>query len=169
MAAESTSFVPNKWITMPSDLWSFTLDFYARPGIEQACLDLQARGGNVCLLLLGIWLDKRGVVWEASRTQQIVELAGPWDEAVVQPLRQLRTNWRAAASSDATLGGMRDEIKALELKAEHELLTRLEMLAQDWPVQITRGEHQWLTALAGEAGGLSRDALNKLRVAADQA
>ncbi|WP_122564226.1 DUF2390 domain-containing protein, partial [Pseudomonas viridiflava] len=36
---------------MPTDLWSFTLDFYARPGAEQACPTLQTSGANVCAVL----------------------------------------------------------------------------------------------------------------------
>lgn len=71
MAAESTSFVLNRWITMPSALWSFTLDFYARPGVEQACLTLQANGANVCMVLCGVWLGTRDVACDAQRVAQI--------------------------------------------------------------------------------------------------
>jgi len=152
---------------MPSDLWSFTLDFYARANVEQACLDLQGHGANVCLLLFGIWLDKRGVSYEAPRLQSITGLSTSWDETVVRPLRQLRTQWRTAASTDATLSDLRDEVKKLELKAEQELLRRLEHLAEGWPTQRVQNEHRWLSALAGEAGGLSRDALTALRATAD--
>lgn len=153
---------------MPTDLWSFTLDFYSRPGVEQACLDLQSHGANVCLLLFGIWLDQRSAEFEAARVHASVELTWPWEAEVVRPLRELRTQWRTAASTDATLSGMREAIKKLELKAEQELLQRLEHLANGWPNEATRNKHQWLAALAGEAAGLSRDALDTLRAAADQ-
>ncbi|KPY50662.1 Uncharacterized protein ALO48_04472 [Pseudomonas syringae pv. rhaphiolepidis] len=51
---------------MPSALWSFTLDFYARPGVEQACLTLQANGANVCMVLAGSGLAR--ATWRAMRS-----------------------------------------------------------------------------------------------------
>ncbi|CDM38827.1 hypothetical protein PPSAL_0210 [Ectopseudomonas oleovorans] len=43
------------------DLWNFALELYARAGVEQACLELQDTGSDVCLLLTGAWLQRRGV------------------------------------------------------------------------------------------------------------
>ena len=43
------------------DLWNFALELYAREGVEQACLELQETGSDVCLLLTGAWLQRRGV------------------------------------------------------------------------------------------------------------
>jgi uncharacterized protein (TIGR02444 family) len=85
-------------MTMLSDLWSFTLDFYARPGVEQACLNLQANGANVCALLCGVWMDRRGVQFDPERARQIGQLADPWHEQVVGPLRDIRTRWKADAT-----------------------------------------------------------------------
>ncbi len=65
---------------MPSALRSFTLDFYARPGVEQACLTLQANGANVCMVLCGVWLGTRDVACDAQRVAQIKQLATPWHD-----------------------------------------------------------------------------------------
>ena len=80
---------------MSSDLWSFSLSTYARPGVEPACLQLQSADINVCLLLCGLWLGERGVACNEHRLQQLRSVAEPWDADVVQPLRALRAYHRA--------------------------------------------------------------------------
>jgi uncharacterized protein (TIGR02444 family) len=154
---------------MHADLWSFTLDFYAQPGIEDACLSLQASGANVCLLLCGVWLMHRDVACTAQRAQEIGQLATPWHDDVVRPLRELRTQWRHAARNDPQLSAFRERIKALELEAERELLMRLQAHTQGWLAAGTTSHEDWLTCLAGEAAQKNRDALHVLRVAAGQA
>jgi len=150
---------------MSSDLWSFTLKTYARPGVEGACLQLQAVGANVCLLLCAAWLGERGTACNEQRLHQLQALAGPWHESVVQPLRQLRTQWRSAASEDAELGILREQVKTLELEAERQLLLRLEATARNWPKDEARDLADWLEGLAAEAANLDRDALRALCVA----
>jgi uncharacterized protein (TIGR02444 family) len=149
-------------MTMLADLWSFTLDFYARPGVEQACLSLQANGANVCALLCGVWMDRRGVEFDPARAQQIGHLADPWHEQVVGPLRDVRTRWKAAAATDEELTALRDRLKTLELDAERELLVRLQRLTKDWPERDVQASGVWLEALAGNAALASPDALQIL-------
>lgn len=166
MAAESTSFVQNRWMTMPSALWTFTLDFYARPGVEQACLTLQSRGANVCALLCGVWLAQRGVECSDQRVQEIGQLATPWHADVVTPLRELRTRWKKQSAGDEQWEGLREQLKGLELEAEHELLRRLEALTQGWPRQDAHDADAWLNELAGAAAYEHHDAQQALRVMA---
>ena len=147
---------------MLSDLWSFTLDFYARPGVEQACLNLQANGANVCALLCGVWMDRRGVQFDPERARQIGQLADPWHEQVVGPLRDIRTRWKADATGDEELKALRDRLKTLELDAERELLVRLQRLTKDWPQRDAQPTGVWLEALAGGAAQASPDALHIL-------
>ncbi len=147
---------------MLSDLWSFTLDFYARPGVEQACLNLQANGANVCALLCGVWMDRRGVQFDPERARQIGQLADPWHEQVVGPLRDIRTRWKADATGDEELKALRDRLKTLELDAERELLVRLQRLTEDWPQRDAQPTGVWLEALAGGAAHASPDALHIL-------
>ncbi|TMU82342.1 TIGR02444 family protein [Pseudomonas fluorescens] len=150
---------------MSSDLWSFSLATYARPGVEDACLQLQTAGANVCLLLCGLWLEQRAVACDELRVRQLQALTEPWDIDVVQPLRTLRMQWKARAVDDAVLKGMREQIKSLELEAERALLSRLEGVAQEW-LRNDAGSITWLEELAGTAAGPNRDALQVLRVAA---
>ncbi|WP_085716253.1 TIGR02444 family protein [Pseudomonas sp. B28(2017)] len=150
---------------MSSDLWSFSLTAYARPGVEQACLQLQSAGVNVCLLLCGAWLGQRGVACDEQRLQQLRSVAVAWDANVVRPLRALRTQWKAEATEDADLHTLREQVKALELEAERHLLLRLERAAQSWPQGAETDLAAWLEGAAAEAAHLHRDALHQLRVA----
>lgn len=151
---------------MASQLWSFTQDFYARPGIEQACLTLQTSGANVCAVLCGVWLGLEGVACSDQRKEEIRQLATPWQEDVVQPLRELRTRWKTKAVGDAQWTALREQLKALELDAERELLLRLEGLAQNWPRQQALDAEAWIFGLAEDAANDNHDALQLLRVAA---
>ena len=151
-------------VNMNADLWSFALSTYARPGVEAACLRLQEQGADVCLLLCGAWLEQRGVALEPERMRTLQQLARPWQAQVIEPLRQLRVQWRAMVQQDEQLAALRERVKALELDAERQLLTRLEALTQAWP----KGEmtqQRWLEGLVAEdAVNLDHDALQQLRV-----
>ncbi|OPA83446.1 TIGR02444 family protein [Pseudomonas fluorescens] len=150
---------------MYADLWSFALSTYARPGIEAACLRLQEQGADVCLMLCGAWLEQRGVAVTPERMRALKQVAGPWQVQVVEPLRQMRMQWRVTAQQDQPLAALRERVKALELDAERVLLTRLEGLAQTWPAG--EGHQKWLEGLAAEAAAnLDHDALQQLRIVA---
>ncbi len=153
-------------VNMCADLWSFALSTYARPGVETACLRLQEQGADVCLLLCGAWLEQRGAAFEPERARALQQLSRPWQTQVIEPLRHVRVQWRAMAQQDEPLAGLRERVKALELDAERQLLTRLEALAQAWPTCAV-AQTQWLEGLAAEdAANLDHDALQQLRVAA---
>ncbi|WP_252273615.1 TIGR02444 family protein [Pseudomonas subflava] len=135
---------------MPTDLWSFALACYARPGVEATCLRLQDDGADVCLLLCALWLERRRVACSAERLAQLQEIAEPWQRQVVQPLRELRRAWKAAARHDPQLAKLRDRIKALELEAERELLERLDQATRKW--QATDNAVAWLEQLVEDRG-----------------
>jgi len=151
---------------MSSDLWSFSLGTYARPGVETACLALQSAQVNVCLLLCALWLGQQGVACNEQRLQQLQSVAEPWEADVVGPLRALRMRWKAIANEDAELKTLREQVKALELEAERHLLLRLERAAINWPQNEATDLTAWLEGVAAGAAHLNRDALHQLRVAA---
>ena len=102
----------------------------------------------------------------AERIQALRQVARPWQTGVIEPLRHLRTQWRAMAQQDVDLAGLRERVKALELDAERQLLARLETVAQTWPAGDAMGQQLWLEGLATEdAANLDHDALQQLRVA----
>ena len=150
---------------MSSDLWSFSLSTYAKPGVEPACLQLQSTGVNVCLLLCAAWLGQRGIACNEQRLQQLRSETASWDADVVRPLRALRMQWKDAATTDVELSKLREHVKALELEAERHLLQRLERSAQNWPQEAKTDLSAWLEGAAADAAHLDRDALHQLRVA----
>ncbi|MNM51216.1 hypothetical protein D3C81_622710 [compost metagenome] len=150
---------------MYTDLWNHALALYARPGVEEACLTLQAAGGDVCLLLCATWLQRRGTLVSDERVQALRDIARPWQETVVVPLRRLRQQWRTAAHHDPQLAALREQLKGLELSAEKTLLERLQAHAQAWPAKARLPAEDWLTRLMPEPAE-SHDALERLRVAA---
>lgn len=143
---------------MPADLWSFALACYTRPGVEHTCLHLQDGGADVCLLLCALWLERRQVAFDLERLTQLRTIAEPWQRQVVQPLRALRQGWKAAAQLDPQQARLREQVKALELQAEQELLRRLEQLTEKW--QATDKPVAWLEPLLED-----RDARHLLRAA----
>lgn len=149
---------------MSSDLWSFSLGTYTRPGVEAACLTLQSAGVNVCLLLCGLWLAERGVACNQQRLELLRSVCGPWDTDVVRPLRALRVQWKVAAGDDTELRDLREKVKVLELEAERHLLLRLERTAIDWPQSEATDYSAWLDGMAASAANLDRNALHQLRV-----
>lgn len=148
---------------MHTDLWNFALQLYARPGVEAACLQWQDLGGDVCLLLCGMWLSARGIAPNEQRARQLAELADAWQTDVVKPLRTLRQAWRDKASQDAQLAGLREQVKGLELAAERVLLERLEGICKDWAAAPETGL-DWISWLAPKGAGAHHDALHALRV-----
>lgn len=96
-------------------------------------------------------------------------IAAPWYDDVVQPLRAIRIRWRDTAADDVELKAFREQVKRLELEAERTLLSRLETLTQDWSVGVSQDVMAWLEGLAADAAQENRDALQVLRVAANQA
>lgn len=149
---------------MPVDLWNFALRLYRHPGVEPACLQLQAEGGDVCLLLCATWLEWLRIAPDGERCALLRDLARPWQETVVTPLRRLRKGWREAAREDVRLAALRSRLQQLELDAERELLTRLETACRDWPEAGADEGTSWLERLAGNAAHC-RDALETLRAA----
>lgn len=133
-----------------TDLWTFALACYARPGVEALCLDLQEDGVDICLLLCGSWLEARAIECTTQRLQQLQRLADSWQGDVVSPLRRLRQSWRVAAQTDAELSGIREQVKALELAAEKTLLGRLGGMTSDW--RPGGSPAAWLEALTPGVG-----------------
>lgn len=149
---------------MPSDLWNYALQLYARSGVEQACLQLQTGGADVCLLLCACWLQRDAQTYSAERCAQLQGLAEPWQQQVITPLRQLRQNWRTVAQQQPELAALREQLKELEQQGEHQLLLKLQACALAWPPLSSVEQGDWLTSLSGKTAAL--DALQKLRAEA---
>lgn len=150
---------------MHNDLWTHAVQLYARPGVQESCLQLQSQGTNVCLLLCAAWLAETGVAFSPQRLAALAAIADPWHQQVVTPLRQLRQQWRTQAQADDALGPLREQVKGLELQAERTLLERLQALCNEWPREGATQAQVWLEQAVPAEARDNRGALQVLRAA----
>lgn len=113
-------------------LWDFALAAWRRPGVEQACLELQeAFGQPPPLLLWRMWaLAGRRPVGEAELAAA-VSAAKAWQAQVIDPLRQTRRALKAPPPPFAAerCRPLKDQVMAAEVAAERVLLDVLEALS----------------------------------------
>ena len=113
-------------------LWDWAVAAYAAPEVSEACLALQDHHDqNVPLLLWSAWVAATGRRPDEETIEAACDTARAWEEIVVAPLRAMRRTLKTPLN-DIEAGSrleIRDQVKALELKAERRLLEALEALA----------------------------------------
>jgi len=142
-------------------LWDWALAVYARPGVPEATLALQDEHGfNTALLLWAAWAGP-----DAEALANGVQTAVVWDETVLWPLRNVRRALKASRKpvEDAAREGLREDVKAAELRAERILMEALESLCEkapavDVPAALRRAAMAW----SGTAPGAALDRLASL-------
>lgn len=110
----------------PSELaaesWAFALAIYARPGVMEGCLALQAElGVDVMLLLMATFAAvKHRIVLTADEISALDAACRPWREQIVRKLRVIRTELKTGPrpAPNHTTEPFRAQVKALELEAE---------------------------------------------------
>ena len=105
-----------------SAFWQFSLAFYARPQVADACVQLQDSAGvdvNLLLYLLFIATHKREV--GRDDVARLDALVKAWREQAVLPLRTLRRKLKTGVEPlpAAETESLRSAIKRIELDAEH--------------------------------------------------
>ncbi|MBP7650739.1 MAG: TIGR02444 family protein [Phenylobacterium sp.] len=109
-------------------LWDWTLEAYGLAGVPEATLALQdTHGQNTAFLLWAVWAE--GPAPEALG--QAAAAAKAWDATVLLPIRQVRRALKLSQPpvDDGARQGLREDIKAAELRAERVLMETLEGLA----------------------------------------
>lgn len=112
-------------------LWAWVLAAYARPGVADACLELQdTTGQNVPLLLWAAWAAATGRRINPDTREAASDTARVWEDTAVAPLRAVRRalKVRAVDMEDDDREAVRAQVKAVELEAERRLLLALEAL-----------------------------------------
>ena len=105
----------------PTPFWTFSLSVYAKPGVAEACLELQdVAGVDVNVLLYLLWQSTRRRRLRRAELDAVVALVDVWRREIVAPLREARR-----ASKEAPEGfhagaviALRQQIKRAELEAE---------------------------------------------------
>ena len=100
---------------MNNPLWEFAVTTYARDGVANACLRAQDEAGcDVNLLLYAAWLaEQQRELCEVHLRELDAQLL-PWRSRVIEPLRQLRRDWKGFADAQ----DLRESVKSMELLAE---------------------------------------------------
>lgn len=99
--------------------WTWSLEVYARPGVEQILLDLQDRLGlDVNLLLFACWIAmNRRRPLTVGECERLVAATRDWRDNVTVPLRGIR-RFMKAEHGMAGAQMFREKVKRLELEAE---------------------------------------------------
>jgi uncharacterized protein (TIGR02444 family) len=116
--------------------WDWALEAYARPGVAEACLELQdAHGQNVPLLLWAAWTAQVG---RPADVVAAARLARAWETDAVGPLRAVRRILKQprVGFDEAAREDLRARIKAVELESERVLMASLEALSAAGPARV---------------------------------
>jgi uncharacterized protein (TIGR02444 family) len=144
--------------------WAFAV--YDRPGVQQACLELQDHHGmDVVVLLWCIWAGEHHGIIDAGVMERVVAETRAWQADIVAPLRAVRRRLKqtgAEASSGigepgvAAAPGMaetqqrlRSQVAETELVAEVIQLDRLEASTL---ASSAVGESQAVSVVGGRPG-----------------
>lgn len=149
-------------------LWDWALKAYARRPVAEACLHLQdAHGQNVPFLLWAGWMAEEGRSADlalAARTMR------DWDVEIGKPLRDVRRALKPPRPpvDEAAKEGLREAVKAVELKGERVLMESLEALSgpAGAPTPVLDG---LIAAAAATGDPPRRAALERLAAALDGA
>jgi uncharacterized protein (TIGR02444 family) len=102
---------------MSNSFWDYSLASYRVDEVATTCLTLQdTYGVDVNLLLYAAWLAHINRRLSVDHLSEVDALVTQWRESVVKPLRHLRRQLRGYSHAE----GVREELKALELRAERE-------------------------------------------------
>ena len=116
--------------------WSFSLRLYARPGVPEACLDLQDRRGlDVNLVLFCCWRASRGLALRPEDVARADRWVRGWRRNVIRPLRRVRRNLKNDSFGMPTkmAAALRRQIARIEIGAERAAQNRLARLPHDTP------------------------------------
>jgi uncharacterized protein (TIGR02444 family) len=116
--------------------WDWALVAYAKPGVAEACLELQDQYQQcTAYLFWAAWASDQGIALDPPILSAGQTLARTWEAEVLQPLRQVRRFLKPAMPNlpDAPRETLREQVKANELAAEQILMTRLAELSTSLP------------------------------------
>jgi uncharacterized protein (TIGR02444 family) len=127
-------------------LWDFAVTTYGGEGVAQECLALQERHGvDVNLLLFGAYAGAvEGVLLMGDDLAAAAEIVGRWHEDVVRKLRAARQALKAWSAGEEIVGlaagGVREQVKAMELAAEQIELFMLWTWLRERSAGLGRGD-----------------------------
>lgn len=130
----------------PQKFWDFSIELYGRPGVAEACLQLQdSHGIDVNLLLYCFWYGDCLGSFDQLLLEELVKFSLTWNQGIVRPLREVR-RWMknqtqlVSANQVSQFRSLRERIKSEELSAEKIQQEMLEVITlQAIPARIDTG------------------------------
>ena len=107
--------------TETTPFWRFSLHFYRRPGVSEACIAVQdGCGVDVNLLLFLLWLADDGQLLSVDVVRKLDEKVRDWRNLTIIPIRDARRRLKGAQTlvEPAKQEAFRNKVKAVELEAE---------------------------------------------------
>lgn len=132
-------------------LWDWTLRAYGQAGVPEACLSLQDDfGQNTSLLLWAVWAE----ACDPALLARAADISRRWQALSLMPIRAVRRALKPAFEGidDAERAALREDVKAVELRAERVLMESLEALTGE------RGGAPALVALQAAASAWGKPA-----------
>ena len=114
-----------------TDFWHWALATYDKPGVPEACLDLQDQYHQcTAYLLWAAWAAEGGMALKPDSLAAGKALAQAWEKEVLGPLRSARRALKPTLSNmpDEARLALREQVKAAELSAEQTLMIALAAL-----------------------------------------
>lgn len=158
--------------------WEFSLQTYAKQGVQPACLRLQDQCGlDVNVLLFCAWAAHKSLQASKQQFSELLDLAEDWRNQTVDPLRSARRNLKRFSHSSMSpdeVHTLREKTKTLELAAEKLQQQAMESLSTSWQSPSNGTAHdsfdnyidQYLKHLAFKLSNKQRTDLNTIRQAA---
>lgn len=112
--------------------WTWSLEVYARPGVEKILLDLQDRLGlDANILLFACWTAaSRFRPLSPSECRRLLADTADWRGNVIAPLRDVR-RFLKEKESVGGIDSLREKVKLLELEAERIAQLRIAGMMED--------------------------------------
>ena len=108
----------------PQKFWDFSIGLYGRPGVAEACLQLQdSHGIDFNLLLYCFWYGDCLGSFDKLLLEELVKFSLTWNQGIVRPLREVR-RWMknqtqlVSENQAPQFQSLRERIKSEELSAE---------------------------------------------------
>jgi uncharacterized protein (TIGR02444 family) len=122
--------------------WDFVVELYAKPGVSQACLELQDRlGVDVSFLLTVLFYARhRSIDFSMEEIASLDRSISAWRNQVLIPLRQLRRSVKASDLLNSPTDEFYQRIKADELLAEQLEVSALEQQLEQMAVKRSAAE-----------------------------
>ncbi len=117
--------------------WLFSLHFYRRAGVSDACIALQdGCGVDVNLLLFLFWLAAGRQLLSAAEVKRLDDQVRSWRELTIIPIRDTRRKLKGAKTlvGPTKQEAFRDKVKAIELDAERLQQEALYAFTQSGPL-----------------------------------